>query len=147
MSVENEEHANLLIEMAETILHVARKLHAYSLQKQGITSLSSLEYLLILHIQRHPGVSPSDLAGELALRSSNAAAAIRGLTAKRLVERRGDSSDKRVVRLFLTSLAEEAIVNMRSSWTELLLQTDTRLDELRSAVAVLTAIDIMLAEP
>lgn len=133
--------------MADTTLHVARKLHAYSLQNPGIVPLSPLECLVLLHVHKRPGVSPSELAHELALRSSNTAAALRGLIEKEQIERRADSLDKRVARLYLTPLAEESIIVVRSNWKELLLKADITLEELRIAVNVLSSIDTILAEP
>lgn len=141
------ENVDLLIEMADTTLHVARKLHAYSLQNPGVVPLSPLECLVLMHVRKRPGVSPSELAHELALRSSNAATALRGLVEKGQVERQADSLDKRVARLFLTPLAEEAVVVVRSTWKELLLQADISVEELRIAARVLTVIDSTLAEP
>lgn len=141
------ENVDLLIEMADTTLHVARKLHAYSLQNPGVVPLSPLECLVLMHVRKRPGVSPSELAHELALRSSNAATALRGLVEKGQVERQADSLDKRVARLFLTPLAEEAVVVVRSTWKALLLQADISVEELRIAARVLTVIDSTLAEP
>src|SRR3546814_1288794 len=65
--------SDLVVQLADTVLHVARKLRAYSLKNPGVVPLSPLESLVLLHVHRRPGVSPSDLAQELALRSSNTA--------------------------------------------------------------------------
>src|SRR3546814_14327667 len=74
--------SDLVVQLADTVLHVARKLRAYSLKNPGVVPLSPLESLVLLHVHRRPGVSPSDLAQELALRSSNTATAVRGLDRK-----------------------------------------------------------------
>src|SRR3546814_5574611 len=60
---------DMQVELADTTLHVARKLRAYSQQLPDIVTLSPLECLVLLHVYRRSGVSPTDLAHELALRS------------------------------------------------------------------------------
>lgn len=139
--------SDLVVQLADTVLHVARKLRAYSLKNPGVVPLSPLESLVLLHVHRRPGVSPSDLAQELALRSSNTATAVRGLVEKGQVERRPDPSDKRAARLHLTAAAERAIVAVRQTWRDLLAEADISEKDLGVAVKVLTAIDATLAEP
>ncbi|MEB2704030.1 MarR family winged helix-turn-helix transcriptional regulator [Citrobacter koseri] len=139
--------SGLLVELADTTLHIARKLRAYPLQRTGFVPISPLEALVMLHVYKRPGVSPSDLAQELALRSSNAATALRGLVKKGQVERRADPEDKRVARLYLTPTAEEAIVTVRCMWKELLSQADISEEDLHIAVKVLTTINSTLVEP
>ncbi|MCY1168200.1 MarR family protein [compost metagenome] len=141
------DRSDLVVELADTVLHVARKLRAYSLKNPSVVPLSPLESLVLLHVYRRPGVSPSDLAQELALRSSNAATAVRGLVAKGQVERRADPSDKRAARLHLSPLAERSIMSVRQTWCELLAGADFSEKDLGVAVKVLTAIDATLAEP
>ncbi|EML7270610.1 MarR family transcriptional regulator [Enterobacter hormaechei] len=141
------DRSDLVVELADTVLHVARKLRAYSLKNPSVVPLSPLESLVLLHVHRHPGVSPSDLAQELALRSSNAATAVRGLVEKGQVERRPDPSDKRAARLHLTAAAERSIVTVRQTWRGLLAEAEISEKDLGIAVGVLTAIDATLAEP
>src|SRR3546814_10323226 len=57
--------SDLVVQLADTVLHVARKLRAYSLKNPGVVPLSPLESLVLLHVHRRPGVSPSDLAQEI----------------------------------------------------------------------------------
>lgn len=147
MTARNPARPDLLIELADATLHVARKLQAYSLQDPDIVPLSPLECLVLLHVHGHPGVSPSSLAHELALRSSNAATALRGLIRKGQMVRKADPSDRRAACLHLTPAAQRAIVSVRSRWHELLAQADLPEKDLRTAVRVLTTIDATLAEP
>lgn len=137
----------MLVELADATLHVARKLRAYSHLNPDIVTLSPLECLVLLHVHRSPGVSPSDLAHELALRSSNAATALRGLVKKGQVERRANATDKRAACLHLTSAAQQAIVRVRSTWLEAMSQVDISETELDVAIRVLSAINNTLAEP
>src|SRR3546814_9070837 len=119
------------VELADTTLHVARKLRAYSQQVPDIVTLSPLECLVLLHVYRRSGVSPTDLAHELALRSSNAATALRGLIRKGQVERRANALDKRAACLHLTPAAQRAIVAVRSTWMGLMAQVEISETELR----------------
>lgn len=137
----------MLVELADTTLHVARKLRAYSHQAPDIVTLSPLECLVLLHVRRRPGVSPSDLAHELALRSSNAATALRGLIKKGQVERRASALDKRAACLHLTPAAQQAVVKVRSTWLEAMGQVEFSEAELRMAIRVLGALNDTLAEP
>jgi len=136
-----------LIELADTVLHIARKLSAYSLQNPEVVPLSPLECLVLLHVHQHPGVSPSNLAQELALRSSNASTALRGLIKKGQLERTSAPSDGRAARLHLTPLAERSIEIVRRTWRELLAPAGILAQDLKVAVRVLAAINATLAEP
>ncbi|HRN83196.1 MAG TPA: MarR family transcriptional regulator [Hyphomicrobium sp.] len=136
-----------LIELADTVLHIARKLSAYSLQNPEVVPLSPLECLVLLHVHQHPGVSPSNLAQELALRSSNASTALRGLIEKGQLERTSAPSDGRAARLHLTPLAERSIEIVRRTWRELLAPAGIPAQDLKVAVRVLAAINATLAEP
>ncbi len=133
----------MLIELADTTVHVARKLRAYSQQAPEIVTLSPLECLVLLH----PGVSPTALAHELALRSSNAATALRGLIKKGQVERTASAVDKRASCLHLTPAAQKAIVTVRRTWLEAIGQVEISEAELRVATHALGAINDALAEP
>ncbi|MCY1168196.1 hypothetical protein D9M73_81840 [compost metagenome] len=137
----------MLIELADTTVHVARKLRAYSQQAPEIVTLSPLECLVLLHVHRHPGVSPTALAHELALRSSNAATALRGLIKKGQVERTASAVDKRASCLHLTPAAQKAIVTVRRTWLEAIGQVEISEAELRVATHALGAINDALAEP
>ncbi|HDX8866768.1 TPA: MarR family transcriptional regulator [Klebsiella michiganensis] len=146
MSTGYADHSDLLLELARTTLNIARKLQAYAHQNPDVVPLSPLESLLLMNIQQCPGVSPSDLANDLSLRSSNAAAALRGLVEKGLVERHSDPSDKRVIQLHLTLAARDSIMAVHRSWKSLLMQPNIPEEDLHAAVRVLCILNSTLAE-
>lgn len=143
----DSEARDLVVELADATLRLSRKLRAYSLRSPEIVPLSPLESLVLLHVHEHPGISPSCLAQDLALRSSNAATALRGLVEKGQVERKPDPADKRAAHLHLTPLAARSIETVRRSWQELLAPANIAAEDLRVAVRVLVTIDATLVEP
>lgn len=139
--------AGPLVELADLTLHVARKLRGYPLQHPDVAPLSPLECLALLYVNRHPGVSPTQLARELALTSSNAATAVRGLVAKGQLERHPDPVDGRGACLHLTESAEQAILIVHRTWRDVLGAARLPEDDLLTTVRTLAAIDAVLVEP
>lgn len=76
---------------------------------------------------RRPGLSVGDVARELGLRPSNASAAIRGLLARGLLERRADAGDARISRLAPTRRAQEIRRRHEAALGELLRERLRRL--------------------
>lgn len=147
MNDKDPEAPDLLVELADATQRVSRKLRAHSLKTPEIVPISPLEALVLLHVHDHPGISPSRLAQELTLRSSNAATAVRGLVEKGQVERKPDPADKRAAHLYLTPLAARSIETVRRTWQELLAPANIPAEDLQTAVRVLAAIDATLVEP
>lgn len=147
MAEEATTGASPLVELADLTLHVARKLRGYPPQNADVAPLSPLECLVLLHVHRHPGVSPSRLAHELDLTSSNAATAVRGLVGKGQLERRADPGDGRAACLYLTGAAEQAIVIVHRIWIEVLGAADLSDEEVLITVQALNKINAILAEP
>jgi DNA-binding MarR family transcriptional regulator len=79
---------------------------------------SELEVMRLL--VRRPGLSVGEAARELGLRPSNASAAIRGLLARGLLERRADERDSRVTRLAPTAKAQAIRRQREAAWGKLL---------------------------
>ncbi len=146
MPAKNSDRAALLRELADTILHIARKLHTHTSHNPSVVPLSNLESLLLMKIERQPGMSPSELSQLLALRSSNTAAALRGLAEKGMVVRQPDPRDKRVTQLYITPTAADSIMTVHRGWTELLKQADIPDEKLEDTVNVLIMLDSSLEE-
>jgi DNA-binding MarR family transcriptional regulator len=89
---------------------------------------SELEVMRLL--VRCPGLSVNDVARELGLQPSNASTAIRLLIARGTLERRQDTADARVARLYPTPTAYAARDRRERSWGEVL---STVLDDLAPA--------------
>ena len=79
---------------------------------------SELEVMRLL--VRAPELSVGEVARELGLQPSNASAAIRGLVARGLLERRPDARDARISRLVPTERAQAIRWQREAAWGELL---------------------------
>ena len=113
--------------------------------EEGLEPLPPSEFEVMRLLVRRPGLSVGDVARELGLRPSNASAAIRGLLARGLVERRSDAHDARVSRLGPTRRAHEIRRRSEAAWGELLRERLRRLaaedaDRLLSCVDSLKAL-------
>ncbi len=108
--------------------------------------LSELEVMRLL--VRRPGLSVGEVAGELGLRPSNASAAVRGLLAKGLLERRADNSDARIARLVPTAQAQAIRRRREEAWGKLLRAQLTRLptEDVASLLAAVEPLQMLTAQ-
>ncbi len=108
-----------LADLAEAILGVGRelRLHDYA---SDVVELTASEAHVMRHIDRHPGVTPSDLARATGLQRSNMSTALRALERRGFVERRADPRDARGINLFPTDRAAENLKRLRRQWAQLL---------------------------
>jgi DNA-binding MarR family transcriptional regulator len=109
-----------LADLADVVLSVARKIHARTSEASDAIPLTPLEALAMQHIDRRPGITSSEFAADLSLKSSNASAALRELERKGLVRRDPDPLDRRTVRVTATARAHENLLRVRRAWTNLL---------------------------
>jgi DNA-binding MarR family transcriptional regulator len=86
----------------------------------GLEPLPPSELEVMRLLVRRPALSVGEVARELGLRPSNASAAIRGLLARGLLERRADASDGRIARLAPTARAQTIRRRREEAWGELL---------------------------
>ncbi len=136
-----------LADLAAAVLVLARRLHAAEQRAEGLVPLSGVEVLVMHHVDRHPGVSPSALAAAVGLKPSNASAAIRALEQKGLLERRRAEGDARCVELWSTARSAENLSSLRAHWRGLLAPHVDDLDSAASAAAFLEQIDEALTGP
>ena len=93
---------------------------------------------------RAPDLSVGEVARDLGLHPSNASAAIRGLLARGLLERKADSRDGRVSRLAPTAKAEAIRRRREGAWGELLRVRLARMPP-EDAANLLRAVDSLQA--
>ncbi len=86
----------------------------------GLDPLPASELEVMRLLVRAPELSVGEVARELGLQPSNASAAIRGLVARGLLERRPDSRDARISRLVPTAKAQAIRRQREAAWGELL---------------------------
>lgn len=87
---------------------------------EGEEPLPPTELEVMRLLVRAPDLSVGEVARDLGLHPSNASAAIRGLLARGLLERKADSRDGRVSRLAPTAKAEAIRRRREGAWGELL---------------------------
>ncbi len=110
----------ILADLADRIVHIARRLNARQQQDPQIVTLSPLEALVLRHVDLNTDISSSQLAADLELRSSNASAVLRSLIEKDLIHRHTDPHDRRGARFELTAAAHDSIDRLRSVWARAL---------------------------
>jgi DNA-binding MarR family transcriptional regulator len=93
---------------------------------------------------RAPDQSVGQVARELGLHPSNASAAVRGLLARGLLERKADTRDGRVSRLAPTAKAEAIRRRREGAWGELLRARLARMPP-EDAATLLGAVDALEA--
>ena len=109
-------------------------------------SPSELEVMRLL--VRRPGLSVGDVARELGLRPSNASAAIRGLLARGLLQRRVDGADARIARLEPTARAQAIRRQREEAWGKLLRAQLARLpaEDVASLLAAIEPLRTLVTE-
>lgn len=117
MPPEHTSRDEALVELADRIVHIARKLNARTHQDPQIVPLSPLEALILRHVDQNPRITSSRIAADLELRTSNASTALRALVEKSLLRRESHPEDRRAVRFTLTSTAVDSVERLRAQWT------------------------------
>jgi DNA-binding MarR family transcriptional regulator len=103
------ERDGLALEVLGKLREVYRtaKLHFGAASKPA--GVSGAELWALWELQRHPGLRVSDLAALLSLRQSTVSNLIEGLGQARLVNRKRNDPDGRVVRLYLTRAGHKVV--------------------------------------
>ncbi|WP_054685050.1 MarR family winged helix-turn-helix transcriptional regulator [Microbacterium sp. No. 7] len=131
--------------LADLVLNVGRKIQARTVAEVGPAVLTHLEVLVLRHVARQPGVTPTALARQLSLKSSNTSAVLRSLEHHGLVARTTDSSDRRIVRVIPTEATGRMVGDVSRYWEGLLgsLIPETHL---HAALIALRALDAALED-
>ena len=108
----------------------------------GLEQLPPTELEVMRLLVRAPALSVGEVAHQLGLQPSNASAAIRGLLARGLLERRRDTRDGRISRLRPTAKAQAIRRQRERAWGELI---RARLAQLapEDAAQLLAAVDAL----
>jgi len=141
MATEHTPRDEALVELADRIVHIARKLNARTHQDPQIVPLSPLEALVLRHVDQNPGITSSHLAADLELRTSNASTVLRTLVEKSLLRRESDPDDRRAVRFALTDTAVDSVERLRTQWAESLGAALPGTADPAEALAVLRALE------
>lgn len=110
----------VLVDLADEVLDLARRLHRGSEGMEGVVPLTGTEVMVLRYIDRHPESTPSAAAEGTGLRRPNLSAALRSLEAKGMIERHGDAADSRSFHLRLTERARVSASRIRARWGQVL---------------------------
>lgn len=134
-------------ELAVTLHDIAwllpRKIDPWA-EIEGEERLSPTEFEVMRLLIGAPDLSVGEVARDLGLQPSNASAAVRGLLARGLLERRQDGRDGRISRLAPTARAREMLRRREGAWGELLRARLARTPP-EDAAALLGAVDSLRA--
>lgn len=122
-----------LIALIDAVILAGRRLATYEFDTPEVTPIAPQEQMVLRHVHRHPGATPSQLAHHLVLRSSNTSTAIRGLEQKGLLTRIPDDADRRTVRLHVTDHARRGISRVHREWHAVLTEAGLGQEDLGSA--------------
>ncbi|WOF22836.1 MarR family transcriptional regulator [Microbacterium betulae] len=141
MAASRQDRSAQLADLAHFILSVARDVRLYGHFDPEILEVTELESLVMDHVQRHPGVSPSGICAEVGLRSSNASAVLRSLEERGMIERVPNPADRRSVSVHPTPVAARNLERVRQEWARFLApHVDDDLD-LAPVIALLGSLD------
>ncbi|WNM28293.1 helix-turn-helix domain-containing protein [Demequina capsici] len=136
-----------LADLADVLLTVARKMHAREMSNPDVEHLGVVETLVMRHVDRSPGTSPSEVANAVGLQPSNASAAIRSLTRRGLIERRRSRTDARGAELWPTEFAASNLERLKASWRTVLAPHVGDDVDIEAAFRLLDAVDQALKVP
>ncbi|WP_062381645.1 MarR family winged helix-turn-helix transcriptional regulator [Demequina pelophila] len=134
-------------DLADVVLTLARRMYGWEGRRAGIEHLGAVDTLVMRHVDRHPGVTPSEVAEAVGLKASNTSTSLRGLESRGLVERRRDTADARQVRVFPTDKAAANLARLRELWSDMLTPHIPDGADVAATVALLESVNEALADP
>lgn len=130
-----------LADLADSILGIARTISERGFRDRRIVPLSPLEVLTLRHIRRNPGITPTRIGIDLALKSSNTSVALRDLEKKNFIRREPDPNDRRSSRIYVTPEAMDSVHRVRAEMQTLFADLDLDDETLHRCTAALTAFE------
>lgn len=97
----------------------------YRTQQYRGQEIGSYQDSYIINICRHPGIAQDGLAKLIYVHKSNVARQLSSLEEKGFVTRMADPEDKRVLRVYPTEKAKQALTHIRAvhkQWNELIVE-------------------------
>ncbi|MFV0375082.1 MarR family winged helix-turn-helix transcriptional regulator [Microbacterium sp.] len=102
---------------AVTLRELGWLIHRRAPDRAGAGPLPTTELALLKQVLDDPGATVSELAAHLGLRQPNVSAAARSLEDRGLVERRPDTLDGRVTRVYATATGRREHTAIADEWT------------------------------
>lgn len=126
-----------LIRFVDATLFVSRRINTFYHTMPGVVPMPNIEAMMLRHVYRSPGITPSQLAEDIRLRPSNASVALRNLENKGMILRVPDEEDRRSTRLQVTEEAKRHMGLVHQEWSEILDFAGVSDDEYRQALDVM----------
>ena len=108
------------LEIAFTIMDVARMLRTYADQRARQFGISRAQWAVLVRIDRSEGLKQSELAELLDLQPISLTRLLDRLAENKLIERRADPNDRRANRLFLTPAARPLLERLSELGTDMM---------------------------
>jgi DNA-binding MarR family transcriptional regulator len=112
------------------VYDLARLIRVRSDQRARANGMTRAQWVVMIWVQRKPGISQNDLACLVEVEPITVARIIDRLEGRGLLERRLDPKDRRVRRLHLTEAAEPLMAEIEQYKNELDAQITEGLDEM-----------------
>ena len=130
---DNTEAAARRREVAMLLRDLSWTIHRRVPEVTGVDPLTSTDLAVLKHVLEAPGLTVTELSRRVALKQSNASAAVRTLTDRGLVTRESSQSDRRISRLFPTDRALAQDEAISDAWAGPIRKALSGLDERESA--------------
>jgi len=98
---------------------VARMMRVHADKRARTRGMTRAQWVILVHLERSPGLSQSELAGLVEVEPITVARLIDRLEARGMVERRHDPRDRRIWRLHLTDAADAELAEIHAYRAEL----------------------------
>lgn len=134
-------------ELADLVLRIAREIQFRGYTDPDAVTLSTSEGMVMRHLQRGDGSTPTLLAEETGLQRTNLSVVLRGLERKGLVERTVSPQDRRYVTVSATERGRRNYELVRQEWARAVSEAaGGAAEDLRAATSLLRTIESGLVE-
>ncbi len=138
------EREDLVQELIERMMAIMRKVRHDTVPSEPLLSMPQLHILFTIAMKKGAGVSVSELAELTGVTPGAVTQFVKPLVAQDLVARESDPSDRRIVRLCLTSKARGQMARMRREYLDAAARTFGVLgiEDIRTLNDILTRLDV-----
>ncbi len=136
-------------EFLSTLIETSRHLRHFVDQRAQAMGLTGAQLRVLARLSRREGATQAELAADMEVRPMSLSSLIDKLTRQGLVERRGDSRDRRINRIHLTAAGRAMALNIDGFREAIAGEVLARVDDaaLRQAHSVLGQLRQRLKEP
>lgn len=136
-------------EFLSTLIETSRHLRHFVDQRARAMGITGAQLRVLARLSRHEGATQAELAADMEVRPISLSSLIDKLTRQGLVERRGDSRDRRINRIHLTAAGRSMALKIDGFREAIAGEVLAKVDDaaLRQAHSVLGQLRQRLKEP